>query len=100
MYGQHRIEILNTSSLKTNIFEVFDQTVEDYMIDVFWNELELVLDIKGGQRFLSEMEKGEFSKDFDMGTFFNVDGIEIPQDIKDEAYQKILKNAEENNEEE
>ena len=99
MYGQHRIELIDTYSLKTNIGEVFDQTVKDYMIGVFWNELESGLDLKGGQRFLSEMEEGEFSKDFDMGAFFNFDGIEIPQDIKDEAYQKILKNAEENNEE-
>ena len=96
MYGQHKIELLNTFSLKTNIGEVFEQTVKDYMVDVFWAELDCALDIKGGQRFLSEMEEGEFSKDFDMGAFFNFDGIEIPQDIKDEAYQKILKNAEEN----
>ena len=70
------------------------------MIGVFWKELESGLDLKGGQRFLSEMEEGEFSKDFNMGAFFNFDGIEIPQDVKDEAFQKILKNAEENNEEE
>ena len=100
MYGQHRIELIDTYSLKTNIGEVFDQTVKDYMIGVFWNELESGLDLKGGQRFLSEMEEGEFSKDFNMGAFFNFDGIEIPQDVKDEAFQKILKNAEENNEEE
>ena len=100
MYGQHRIELIDTYSLKTNIGEVFDQTVKDYMIGVFWNELESGLDLKGGQRFLSEMEEGEFSKDFNMGGFFNFDGIEIPQDVKDEAFQKILKNAEENNEEE
>ena len=95
LYG-HTIEIINTYSLETNIGEVFEQTVKDYMVDVFWTELDFALDIKGGQRFLSEMEEGEFSKDFDMGAFFNFDGIEIPQDIKDEAYQKILKNAEEN----
>ena len=100
MYGQNRIELIDTYSLKTNIGEVFDQTVKDYMIGVFWNELESGLDLKGGQRFLSEMEEGEFSKDFNMGAFFNFDGIEIPQDVKDEAFQKILKNAEENNEEE
>ena len=62
MYGQHRIELIDTYSLKTNIGEVFDQTVKDYMIGVFWNELESGLDLKGGQRFLSEMEEGEFSK--------------------------------------
>ena len=100
MYGQHRIELIDTYSLKTNIGEVFDQTVKDYMIGVFWNELESGLDLKGGQRFLSEMEEGEFSKDFDMGAFFNFDGIEIPQDIKDKAYKKILKSVEGNNEEE
>ena len=96
LYGQHSIELINTYSLKTNIGEVFEQTVKDYMIDVFWSELDCALDIKGGQRFLSEMEEGEFSKDFNIGAFFNFDGIEIPQDIKDEAYQKILKNVEEN----
>ena len=95
LYG-HTIELINTYSLKTNIGEVFEETVKEYMIGVFWNELETGLDTKGGQRFLSEMEKGEFSKDFDIGAFFNFDGIEIPQDIKDEAYQKILKNVEEN----
>ena len=65
MYGQHKIELLNTYSLETNIGEVFEQTVKDYMVDVFWAELDCALDIKGGQRFLSEMEEGEFSKDFD-----------------------------------
>jgi len=94
LYGQHRIELINTYSLKTNIGEVFEQTVKDYMIGDFWDALKLALDYKGGQRFLSEMEKGDFSKDFDYGAFFSLDGIEIPQDIKDEAYQQILKNAE------
>ena len=94
LYGQHRIELIDTYSLKTNIGEVFDQTVKDYMIGVFWNELEKGLDTKGGQRFLSEMEKGEFSKDFDMGAFFNFDGIEIPQEVKDKAYKKILQHVE------
>ena len=42
------------------------------------------------------MEERDFSKDFDTGGFFNVDGVEIPKDIKDEAYQKILKKVEEN----
>ena len=98
LYG-HTIELINTYSLKTNIGEVFEETVKEYMIGVFWNELEKGLDTKGGQRFLSEMEKGDFSKDFNIGAFFNFDGIEIPQDVKDEAFQKILKNVEENNEE-
>ena len=93
LYG-HTIELIDTYSLKTNIGEVFDQTVKDYMIGVFWNELESGLDLKGGQRFLSEMEKGDFSKDFNIGAFFNFDGIEIPQDIKDEAYKKILQHVE------
>ena len=96
MYGQHRIELIDTYSLKTNIGEVFDQTVKDYMIGVFWNELESGLDLKGGQRFLSEMEEGEFSKDFNMGAFFNFDGIEIPQEVKDKAYKKILQHVEDN----
>ena len=96
LYG-HTIELIDTYSLKTNIGEVFDQTVKDYMIGVFWNELESVLDLKGGQRFLSAMDEGDFSKDFDMGAFFNFDGIEIPQDVKDKAYKKILQHVEENN---
>ena len=99
LYG-HTIELINTYSLKTNIGEVFEETVKEYMIGVFWNELEKGLDTKGGQRFLSEMEKGEFSKDFDMGAFFNFDGIEIPQEVKDKAYKKILQHVEDNNEEE
>ena len=99
LYG-HTIELINTYSLKTNIGEVFEETVKEYMIGVFWNELEKGLDTKGGQRFLSEMEKGEFSKDFDMGAFFNFDGIEIPQEVKDKAYKKILQHVEDYLEEE
>ena len=93
LYG-HTIELIDTYSLKTNIGEVFDQTVKDYMIGVFWNELESGLDLKGGQKFLSAIEKGDFSKDFDMGAFFNFDGIEFPQDVKDKAYKKILQHVE------
>ena len=58
------------------------------MIDVFWNELDYALENGRGHQFLPEMEAGEFSKDFDMGAFFNFDGIEIPQDIQDKAYKK------------
>ena len=93
LYG-HTIELINTYSLKTNIGEVFDQTVKDYMIGVFWNELESGLDLKGGQRFISAMEKGDFSKDFNKGAFFNFDGIEIPQAVKDKVYKKILQHVE------
>ena len=32
MYGQHKIELLNTFSLKTNIGEVFEKTVKDYIL--------------------------------------------------------------------
>ena len=96
LYGQHSIKLINTHSLKTNIGEVFEQTVKDYMTDEFLDQLELALENNEGQRFLSAMEEGECSKDFDYGAFFSIDGIEIPQDIKEEAYQKILKNAEEN----
>ena len=96
-YGEPSAEPIYTSSLNTDIgTKVFMKTVTDYMINVFWDQLELALDNNEGQRFLSAMEEGEFSKDFDYGAFFSFDGIEIPQDIKDEAYQKILKNAEEN----
>ena len=96
LYSESISENINSSSLNTNIEKIFEKTVTDYMIDVFWNELDYVLEDGGGHQFLSEMESGEFSKDFDMGAFFNFDGIEIPQDIKDEAYQKILNNVEEN----
>ena len=67
--------------------------MKDYMIDDYWKKFELVLENEGGQRFLSALDEGDFSKDF------NLDGIEIPQDIKDKAHQKILKNMKENNRE-
>ena len=66
------------------------------MIEIFWEELDSFLQDGGGHNFVREENLGEFSKDFDMGSFFNFDGIEIPQEIKDEAYQKILKNVEDN----
>jgi hypothetical protein len=64
------------------------------MIDDYWNTFELVLENEGGQRFLLALDEEDFSKDF------NLDGIEIPHDIKDEAHQKILKNVKENTQEE
>ena len=66
------------------------------MVDVFWNELDSALEDGGGHNFLREESEGEFSKDFNMGAFFNFDGIEIPKKIKEEAYKKILQNVEEN----
>ena len=95
-HEEESIELINTCSLETNIREVFEQTVKDYMVDVFWEKLESALEYPGVQRFISAMEERDFSKDFDTGGFFNVDGVEIPKDIKDEAYQKILKKVEEN----
>ena len=90
LYG-HTIELIDTYDLNTDIGEVFEETVKDYMIDDYWKKFELVLENEGGQRFLSALDEGDFSKDF------NLDGIEIPQDIKDKAHQKILKNIHENN---
>ena len=66
------------------------------MIEVFWNELDYALMDGGGHNFLREESEGEFSKDFNWGAFFNFDGVEIPQHIKDEAYKKILKSVEDN----
>jgi len=66
------------------------------MIGFFWNELESGLDLKRRQKFLSGMDEGDFSKDFNIGAFFTLDGIELPQDVKDKAFKKILKNVEEN----
>ncbi len=63
LYG-HTIELIDTHNLKTDIGEVFEETVKDYMIDDYWNTFELVLENEGGQRFLSALEEGDFSKDF------------------------------------
>ena len=91
LYGEHSIELINTYSLKTNIGEVFEQAVKDYMTDVFWDQLELALDNNEGQRFLSAMEEGEFSKDFSKGGFFNFEGIDFPKKMIKKAFDKIKK---------
>ena len=96
LYGESISKSVTSLESKKDLEKIFEKTVTDYMIEVFWNELDYALEDGGGHNFLREESEGEFSKDFDMGAFFNFDGIEIPQDIKDEAYQKILKNVEEN----
>jgi len=99
LYGESISESITKLESKKDIEKVFREIVTDYMIDIFWYELDYALEDGGGHNFMREESEGEFSKDFDMGAFFNFDGVEIPQHIKDEAYKKILKNAEENNEE-
>ena len=96
LYGESISEFVTNLESKNNIEKIFEETVTDYMIEVFWNELDYALEDGGGHNFLREESEGEFSKDFNIGAFFNFDGIEIPQDIKDEAYKKILQNVEEN----
>ena len=96
LYGESISEFVTNLESKNNIEKIFEETVTDYMIEVFWNELDYALMDGGGHNFLREESEGEFSKDFNIGAFFNFDGIEIPQDIKDEAYKKILQNVEEN----
>ena len=93
-YSEPISEPIKSCSLKTDIGEVFEKTVTDYMVDVFWYELEHALEVGGGQKFLEEMEAGEFSKEFNMGAFFNFDGIDLPKRIKEKAFQKILQNVE------
>jgi len=95
LYGEPISDSLTSLESKKDIEKVFEKIVTDYMIDIFWHEFDYALEDGGGQRFLSAMGEGEFSRDFDRGAFFNFDGIEIPQNIKDEAYQKILENVEE-----
>ena len=71
-YGEPPAEPIYTSSLNTDIgTKVFMKTVTDYMIDVFWDELDYALD--------KAEQKGELSKDFDMDDFFRFEGIDIPQ---------------------
>ena len=93
-YSEPISEPIKSCSLKTDIGEVFEKTVTDYMVDVFWYELEHALEVGGGQKFIEEMEASEFSKEFNMGAFFNFDGIDLPKRIKEKAFQKILQNVE------
>ena len=94
LYGESISKSVTSLESKKDLEKIFEKTVTDYMIEVFWNELDYALEDGGGHNFLREESEGEFSKDFDMGAFFNFDGIEIPLDIKDEAYKKILQNVE------
>ena len=88
LYGESISDSLTSLESKKDIEKVFEKIVTDYMIDIFWYELDYALD--------KAEQSGELSKDFDMDDSFRFEGIEIPQDIKDEAYQNILKNVEEN----
>ena len=96
LYEESNSKSLTNIESKKNIQKIFEKIVTNHMIEIFWEELDSFLQDGGGHNFVREENLGEFSKDFDMGSFFNFDGIEIPQDIKDEAYQKILNNVEEN----
>ena len=96
LYGESISKSVTSLESKKDLEKIFEKTVTDYMIEVFWNELDYALMDGGGHNFLQEESEGEFSKDFNMGAFFNFDGVEIPQHIKDEAYKKILQNVEGN----
>ena len=96
LYGEPISKSVSKLESKNNIEKIFEETVTDYMIEVFWNELDYALMDGGGHNFLREESEGEFSKDFNWGAFFNFDGVEIPKHIKDEAYKKILKSVEDN----
>ena len=70
----------------------FEKIVEDYMIGVFWSELDSRLDDdNGSQQFFDAMEEGEFSKDFSKGGFFNFEGIDFPKIMIKKAFDKIEK---------
>ena len=70
----------------------FEKNVEDYMIGVFWSELDSRLDDdNGSQQFFDAMEEGEFSKDFSKGGFFNFEGIDFPKKMIKKAFDKIEK---------
>ena len=70
----------------------FEKIVEDYMIGVFWSELDSRLDDdNGSQQFFDAMEEGEFSKDFSKGGFFNFEGIDFPKKMIKKAFDKIVK---------
>ena len=96
LYGESISKSVTSLESKKDIEKVFREIVTEYMIEIFWYELDYALMDGGGHNFMREESEGEFSKDFDMGAFFNFDGVEIPQDIKEEAYKKILENVEEN----
>ena len=73
----------------------FEKIVEDYMIGVFWSELDSRLDDdNGSQQFFDAMEEGEFYEDFMGGGFFSFEGIDFPQKMTKDAYLKILKSDE------
>ena len=76
LYGESISDSLTSLESKKDIEKVFEKIVTDYMIDIFWYELDYALQDGGGHNFMTEEYLGEFSKDFDMGAFFNFDGIE------------------------
>ena len=70
----------------------FEKIVEDYMIVVFWSELDSRLDDdNGSQQFFDAIKEGEFSKDFNKGGFFNFEGIDFPKKMIKKAFDKIEK---------
>jgi len=70
----------------------FEKIVEDYMIGVFWSELDSRLDDdNGSQQFFDALEEGEFYKDFSKGGFFNFEGIDFPKKMIKKAFDKIEK---------
>ena len=95
LHGKARSFEIGVYKKEVDIEKIFKKIVEDYMLQVFYSELDHKLECDGGsQGFFDAMDEGEFSKDFDTGGFFNFEGIDFPKKIKTMAYQKILQNVE------
>jgi hypothetical protein len=95
LYGKARSIEIGVYKKDVDIEKIFNKTVEDCMTSVFWSGLDVKLECDGGsQDFIDAMDEGEFSKDFNTGSFFNFEGIDFPKKIKTMAYQKILQNVE------
>ena len=52
LYGEPIPESVSKFNSKNNIEKIFEETVTDYMIEVFWNELDYALMDGGGHNFL------------------------------------------------
>jgi len=86
------VDIEKISERYHEMIKKFEKIVEDYMIGVFWSELDSRLDDdNGSQQFFDAMEEGEFSKDFSKGGFFNFEGIDFPKKMIKKALDKIEK---------
>ena len=84
------VEIEKIAERYHEMIKKFEKIVEDYMIGVFWSELDSRLDDdNGSQQFFHAMEEGEFSKDFSKGGFFNFEGIDFPKKMIKKAFEKI-----------